>query len=56
MVRCGCPANTHFVVLAGKDGYDYLVRDPGAGAAKGLYPLREYGSRIEALRYYEKLR
>ena len=46
---------THFVVIAGKDGFDYLVRDPGAGAAKGLYPLRELGSDIEALRFYERL-
>lgn len=46
---------THFVVIAGKDGFDYLTRDPGAGAAKGLYPLREYGSKIEALRFYRKL-
>ncbi|MEO6787511.1 MAG: C39 family peptidase [Chthoniobacteraceae bacterium] len=45
---------THFVVIAGKDGYDYLTRDPGAGAAKGLYPLKEFGSKIEALRFYEK--
>lgn len=43
---------THFVVIAGKDGYDYLTRDPGAGASKGLYPLREFGSKIEALRFY----
>ncbi len=47
---------THFVVIAGKEGYDYLVRDPGAGAAKGLYPLKEFGSQIEALRFYEKLK
>jgi len=47
---------THFVVLAGKDGFDYLTRDPGRGAAKGLYPLRELGSKIEGLRYYEKLK
>ena len=46
---------THFVVIAGKDGYDYLTRDPGAGAAKGLYPLKEFGSKIEALRFYEKV-
>jgi hypothetical protein len=46
---------THFVVIAGKDGFDYLIRDPGAGASKGLYPLRELGSNIEALRYYERL-
>ncbi|HYR58824.1 MAG TPA: C39 family peptidase [Chthoniobacteraceae bacterium] len=45
---------THFVVIAGKQGFDYLTRDPGAGAAKGMYPLREFGSRIEALRFYEK--
>lgn len=45
---------THFVVIAGKQGFDYLTRDPGAGAAKGLYPLREFGSPIEALRFYEK--
>ncbi|MGI8820167.1 MAG: C39 family peptidase [Chthoniobacterales bacterium] len=46
---------THFVVIAGKQGFDYLIRDPGAGAAKGLYPLRELGSDIEALRFYEPL-
>jgi peptidase C39-like protein len=46
---------THFVVIAGKQGFDYLVRDPGAGAAKGYYPLRELGSDIEALRFYEPL-
>lgn len=46
---------THFVVIAGKDGFDYLVRDPGAGSTKGLYPLRELGSNIEALRFYEPI-
>jgi len=46
---------THFVVIAGKDGFDYLTRDPGAGAAKGLYPLREFGSKIEALRFYAQV-
>jgi len=44
---------THFVVIAGKDGFDYLIADPGSGAARGLYPLRELGSDIEALRFYE---
>jgi len=29
--------------------------DPGAGSAKGLYPLRELGSDIEALRFYQPL-
>jgi hypothetical protein len=46
---------THFIVIAGKEGFDYLVRDPGAGAIKGYYPLRELGSNIEALRFYEPL-
>ncbi|MDP9097703.1 MAG: C39 family peptidase [Verrucomicrobiota bacterium] len=46
---------THFVVIAGKEGFDYLIRDPGAGASKGLYPLRELGSDIEALRFYERV-
>ncbi len=43
---------THFVVVAGKDGFNYLIRDPGAGASKGIYPLRQIAHRIEALRYY----
>ena len=46
---------THFMVICGKDGFDYLVRDPGSGGAKGVYPLKDFGSRIEALRFYEKL-
>ena len=55
IVRLRLPSGiTHFVVIAGKDGFDYLTRDPGSGAAKGLYPLREFGSPIEALRFYEK--
>jgi hypothetical protein len=56
IVRLRMPSGiTHFVVIAGKQGFDYLTRDPGAGAAKGLYPLREFGSRIEALRFYERV-
>ena len=55
IVRLRLPSRiTHFVVIAGKQGFDYLTRAPGAGAAKGLYPLREFGSRIEALRFFEK--
>jgi hypothetical protein len=46
---------THFMVICGKDGFDYLVRDPGQGGTKGVYPLKEFGSPIEALRFYEKL-
>lgn len=56
IVRLRLPSGiTHFVVIAGKQGFDYLTRDPGAGAKKGLYPLKEFGSKIEALRFYEKL-
>lgn len=46
---------THFVVIAGKRGFDYLICDPGVGASRGLYPLRELGSPIEALRFYKRL-
>ena len=45
---------THFVVVCGKEGYDYLIRDPGSGGKKGVYPLKEFGSGIEALRFYKK--
>ena len=56
IVRLRLPrGTTHFVVIAGKEGFDYLTRDPGGGGAKGLYPLRELRSKIEALRFYEKL-
>jgi hypothetical protein len=56
IVRVRLPSGiTHFVVIAGKDGFDYLVQDPGGGSAKGLYPLRELGSDIEALRFYEPI-
>ena len=56
IVRVRLPSGiTHFVVIAGKDGFDYLVQDPGGGSAKGLYPLRELGSDIEGLRFYEPI-
>ena len=57
IVRLHLPSGwTHFVVVMGKQGFDYLIRDPSAdGLRKGVYPLRELGSKIEALRYYEKL-
>jgi hypothetical protein len=46
---------THFVVIAGKQGWDYLIRDPSPAGARGIYPLRDFGSDIEALRFYEKI-
>src|SRR5438477_6015499 len=56
IVRVRQPSGiTHFVVIAGKDGFDYLVQAPGGGSAKGLYPLRELGSDIEGLRFYEPI-
>ncbi len=55
IVRLRFPSGvTHFVVIAGKSGFDYLTQDPGAGAGRGLYPLRELGCQIEALRFYER--
>lgn len=47
---------THFVVVMGKEGRDYLIRDPSSmGLKRGVYPLKDFGSNVEALRYYEKL-
>lgn len=55
IVRVRYPNNiTHFVVVVGKRGFDYLVRDPGRGGSKGIYPLKEFGRPIEALRFYER--
>ena len=44
---------THFVVIVGKRGFDYLIRDPGAGYSKGVYPLRELTPQVDALRFYQ---
>jgi hypothetical protein len=43
---------THFVVIVGKQGWDYLIRDPARDPDYGVYPLRELTSRIQALRFY----
>ncbi len=48
---------THFVVIVGKRGFDYLIRDPagfGGGNAGKIYPLADLGVPVEALRYYSK--
>lgn len=45
---------THFMVICGKRGWDYLVRDPGSGGSRGVYPLKDFGGPIEALRFYRK--
>jgi len=44
----------HFVVIAGKRGFDYLILDPGAGWRRGLYPLKDITPRIDGLRYYRR--
>jgi hypothetical protein len=44
---------THFVVVVGKQGWDYLIRDPARPAGYGVYPLHQLTSRIEALRFYK---
>jgi len=55
IVRIHFPSGgMHFVVIAGKRGFDYLIRDPGAGWNKGLYPLKEIVSKIDGLRYYRR--
>jgi Peptidase C39 family len=46
---------THFVVVVGKRGFDYLIQDPASGGEKGVYPLRVLAQEAEALRFYEKL-
>jgi hypothetical protein len=46
---------THFVVITGKDGFDYLIQDPASGGVNGVYPLRKLAPEIEALRFYERL-
>jgi len=43
---------THFVVIVGKDGWDYLTRDPARTPDWGVYPLKALTGRIEALRFY----
>jgi hypothetical protein len=45
---------THFVLVCGKEGYEYLVRDPGEGGGNGLRPLSDFPGPVEALRFYRK--
>ncbi len=47
---------THFVVICGKNGYDYLINDPGRHGGNGVIPLKDLGSNIEALRFYEPVK
>jgi hypothetical protein len=53
IVRLTLPnGTTHFVVLLGKEGWNYLIQDPARSPTWGVYPLKELTSRIEALRFY----
>ena len=45
---------THFVVICGKEGFDYLIRDPAHAGEQGVYALKRFGSGIEAIRFYRK--
>ncbi len=45
----------HFVVIVGKDGWDYLTRDPARSPDWGVYRLKQLTPRIEALRFYRVL-
>jgi hypothetical protein len=44
--------HTHFVVLLGKEGWNYLVQDPARSPTWGVYPLKDLTDRIDALRFY----
>jgi hypothetical protein len=44
--------HTHFVVLVGKQGWNYLTQDPARSPSWGVYPLRDLTDHIEALRFY----
>jgi hypothetical protein len=43
---------THFIVICGKRGFEYIVRDPGEGGSSGLTPLSHFPAPVEALRFY----
>jgi hypothetical protein len=43
---------THFVVIVGKQGWNYLIRDPARDPDYGVYPLSNLTGRIQALRFY----
>ncbi|MBV9488549.1 MAG: C39 family peptidase [Verrucomicrobia bacterium] len=42
----------HFVVIVGKEGRDYLIRDPAASASQRPYPLRDLTNRIAGLCFF----
>ncbi len=53
IIRLTLPnGHTHFVVVVGKDGWDYLIQDPARNPKYGVYPLKNLTSRIDALRFF----
>jgi peptidase C39-like protein len=57
IVRIQLPIGiTHFVVIVGKIGFDYLIQDPASGGQSGVYPLRNLAREIDGLRFYERIR
>lgn len=55
IVRIRRPSkNNHFVVIVGKQGLNYLIRDPAPQACSRVYPFVQLGAPIEALRFYQK--
>jgi hypothetical protein len=53
IVRLTLPnGHTHFVVLVGKEGWNYLAQDPARSPSWGVYPLKDLTDRIEALRFF----
>lgn len=55
IVRVRYPSGiTHFVLVCGKEGFEYLVRDPGKDGRGGLRKLSVFPGPVEALRFYKK--
>jgi len=55
IVRIRIPGGpSHFLVVCGKRGFDYLVRDPGTPGLAGVTLLKSRGSPIDGLRYYRR--
>jgi hypothetical protein len=42
----------HFVVIVGKEGWDYLIRDPAASPFRAAYPLRRRTDQIAGLCFF----
>ncbi len=51
-LRNGTP---HFVVVVGKEGWNYLIRDPARPPSWGIYPLKDLTDHIEGLRFFRVL-